>query len=281
MKRIIRIILFGVTGGCIAGYLLLCVAVAVFPEWFFYHPSQQISEIAKAHADELPFQEVEYQAADKTKLTAWFIPAEDSKKTIVFMHGNAQNVEAFYPKMKNFAEQGYGILMPEYRGFGGLKGKITQKNLEQDILAAVDYLTNLGYRQSDIYLYGMSLGSHMAVHTAIQRQEKGKFAGVILEVPFDSLLNVAKKRAPILPLDIIVNDKYDNMDEIQQIKSPILIMAAKLDRVVPVEFAENLYRIAPEPKTIKIYEKAHHSNLQHFRNDLDILKWMETYEKNI
>ena len=281
MKRIIKIIFWGTIGGCVAGYLLLCTAVAVFPEWFFYHPSQQISEVAKAHADELPFQEVEYQAADKTKLSAWFIPAEDNKKTIVFMHGNAQNVEAFYPKMKIFAERGYGILMPEYRGFGGIQGKITQKNLEQDALAAIDYLTNLGYRQEDIYLYGMSLGTHMAVHTAAQRQEKGNFAGVILEVPFDSLLNVAKKRAPILPLDILVSDEYDNMSDIRQIKSPILIMAAKLDRVVPVELAENLYRIAPEPKTIKIYEKARHNNLQHFHNDLDILKWMEIYEKNI
>lgn len=281
MKRIIKIIFIGIVSGCAIGYLLLCGAVVTFPEWFFYNPSQENSDLAKAHADELPFQTVEYQAKDKTKLLAWFIPSEDNKKTIVFMHGNAQNVEAFYPKMKIFAEQGYGILMPEYRGFGGVSGKITQQNLEQDALAAVDFLTNLGYSQKNIYLYGMSLGTYMALHTAVQRQNNGNFAGIILEVPFDSLLNVAKKRAPILPTDIIVRDQYDNTKIIQQIQSPILIMAAKLDKVVPVELAKNLYQIAPEPKTIKIYEKAHHSNLQHFRNDLDILKWMETHEKNI
>lgn len=231
--------------------------------------------------DELPFQEVEYQAIDKTKLSAWFIPAEDNRKTIVFLHGNAENVEAFYPKMKIFAEQGYGILMPEYRGFGHLAGKISQENLEKDALAAIDYLTNLGYTQENIYLYGMSLGAHMALYSAVQRQAKGIFAGIILEVPFDNMVNAAKNKAPFLPVNIIVKDKYDNLSAIQQIKSPILIMGAGQDKVVPVKLAKNLYEAAPEPKTLKIYDNGHHSNLQNYRNDLDILKWIEVYEKNI
>ena len=281
MKKITKLILAAVTGGCLLGYITFCGIVYAFPEMFLYHPSAEKSILKKAHEDELPFQEVDYQASDQTKLTAWFIPAEDNHKTIVFMHGNAGKVDTFYPKMRIFAEKGYGILMPEYRGFGGIKGKITQENLEKDALAAIDYLTNLGYKNEDIYLYGMSLGSHMAVHTAVQRQEQGSFAGVILEVPFDSLLNTAKKRFSFLPFDMIIRDEYDNMQEIQQIKSPILIMGAEKDKIVPVELAQKLYDAAPDPKDIIIYEKAHHGNLQNFHNDLDILKWIKEYEKNI
>ena len=139
--------------------------------------------------------------------------------------------------------------MPEYRGFGGIKGKITQTNLEADALAAVRYLHSLGYKNSDIYIYGMSLGSHMAINTVYQLQSSGEFAGLILEVPFDNLVNVVRKRVPSLfPLDMIVRDKYDNIDMISQISARTLIIGGDADTVVPVELAVNLYGHAAGPK---------------------------------
>ena len=279
--KMLKNIIGGLIGLVITAYLLVCCAVMFMPQKFFYEPSEQKANLNHAHLGEFPAQEVSYQADDGTQLMAWFIPAEQGQKTIVFMHGNAGNVENFYPKLKMFADLGYGIMMPEYRGFGGLNGKITQKNLEKDMLAAVKYLQDLGYQNADMYIYGMSLGSHMAIHTVHQLQANGIFAGLILEVPFDSLLNVAKGRVPYLPLDWIVADKYDNTKIIQNIQSPILVMGAGQDKVVPIELAKNLFKMAPEPKQILIYEQGQHGNLLEYRNDLDILKWMERNEKSI
>lgn len=248
---------------------------------FFYKPSQQPSELKNAHEYDYPAHEVNYVSADGTKLHAWYTAPLGKNKIIVFLHGNSYNIEEFYYKLKSFMLDGYGTFLPEYRGFGNIKGKINQKNLEDDALAAIRFLNKHGYKNEDIFLYGMSLGSHMAVHTAYQLQKNGIFAGVILEVPFDNIVNVAKKRAPYFPLDLLIRDKYDNTKEIAELKSPILIMGAGRDETVPVELAKQLYKHAPHNKKMIIYKNGRHGNLYNFRNDLDILNWIELNEKSI
>lgn len=262
-------------------YLLVCLVVMIFPRAFFYHPAADAPNIMNAREYDYPAHEVKYTSSDGTPLFAWYTPQEPGKKMIVFMHGNAGNIEGFYHKLKSFSYDGFGTFLPEYRGFGGIKGKINQKNLESDALAAVKFLKKNGLKNEDIYLYGMSLGSHMAIHTAHELQNEGAFGGVILEVPFDSLAHTAQKRVPFLPFNFLIFDKYDNLKEIKNIKSPILILGAQKDKIVPVELAESLYKQASDPKKMIIYKNGSHNNLFNFRNDLDILNWIELNEKGI
>lgn len=278
MKGIIKraLILIGLV------YVFLCAIVYFYPLPFFYNPSSTRSDLANAHQYGYPAEEVYYQSADGTPLLAWQTKPRKGQKTIVFMHGNSYNIEEFYHKLKTFSDNGYGTFLPEYRGFGGVKGKITQANLEADAIAAVKYLNAQGYKNEDIYIYGMSLGSHMATNTVYQLQKEGEFAGLILEVPFDSLLNVTKMVVPLpLPFDLIVKDKYDNLEMIQEIKSPLLVMGGSIDPTVPVVLAQNLYDHANRPKKMIIYQNGKHSNLFNFRNDLDVLKWLKGNEKGL
>lgn len=277
MKKLIKSILIGV----IVAYVLFCLVVVVFPQMFFYEPSPKKANLENAHEYDYLAQEVNYTSVDGTKLYGWYTPPTSKKNIIVFMHGNSYNIESFYYKLKSFVFDGYGTLLVEYRGFGGLDGKINQSNLEADAIASINFLNKLGYKNSEIYLYGMSLGSHMAIHTAYELQKNGEFAGVILEVPFDNIVNVAKTKVSWFPLNILIRDKYDNVEEISQLKSPVLIMGGTEDKKVPVELAKNLYKYAPKNKKMIIYKNGHHSNLFNFRNDLDILNWIEMNEKSI
>lgn len=263
-------------------YVFFCAIVYFYPLPFFYNPAKVRSDLSNARLYGYEAEEVHYASADGTPLMAWYTKPRDNKKTVVFMHGNSYNIEEFYHKMKSLADAGYGTFMPEYRGFGGLKGKITQANLEADAIAAVNYLHQQGYKNEDIYVYGMSLGSHMATNTVYQLQNEGRFAGLILEVPFDSLLNVTKMVVPIpLPFELVVKDKYDNLSMIGDIKSPLLVMGGTIDPTVPVVLAQNLYEHAGSPKKMIIYKNGKHSNLYNFRNDLDVLKWLEDNEKGL
>ena len=258
-------------------YVLFCVAVYVYPEAFFYGPSSEKSDITKARQNGYPAEEVFFKSADGTELPAWYTKPGKQNKIVVFMHGNSYNVEKFYNKMIPFVKAGYGTFMPEYRGFGGIKGRITQANLEADALAAVRFLQSRGYKNEDIIIYGMSLGSHMAVNTVHALQHEGAFAALVLEVPFDSLLNVTREIVPVpLPFELIVRDKYDNLSLIGDIKSPILIMGGSKDTLVPVVLAQNLYAHAPNPKEIIVYEGAGHNNLDSFKNYNDILSWLKS-----
>ena len=129
-------------------------------------------------------------------------------------------------------------------------------------------------------IYGMSLGSHMAVDAVFRRGQDDAFAALILEVPFDSVFNVVKQRFwPVFPFDLLVKDKYENASELARIKIPVLIMAAAQDRVVPPARAKALFKAANEPKKMIIYPGAGHSDLYEHHNYRDILQWLQDNEK--
>lgn len=272
IRKLIKKIIVGV----LIIYAAACVLIYFYPRPFFYNPTNQESVLENAHANGYKAEEIKYQSADGTPLFAWYTKPEAKHKVIIFMHGNSYNVEKFYHKMIPLMRAGYGTFMPEYRGYGNVPGQIRQHNLEADALAAVKELHKMGYKNEDIIIYGMSLGSHMATYSAYQLQKDGPFAALILEVPFDSLLNVTKLVVPVpLPLEYIVRDKYDNTQMITAIKSPILILGGSKDPTVPVELAKNLYKLAPQPKKMIIYQGGAHSDLYNFENYKDILNWLK------
>lgn len=270
--------LYKIAGIFIVVYAVFCVTVYYKPQLFFYNPSRQKSVLPEDAS--FPAEEVYYKAEDGTPLHAWYVKPRNGRPVIVFLHGNSYNIEKFYHKLLPLVKEGYGAFLPEYRGFGGIKGAITQSGLEMDTRAALQKLRRLGYSHKRIVLYGMSLGSYTSTYAAAELAEKQPFAGLILEVPFDSLINVVRKRVWFpLPLDMIIRDKYENQKNIAAIKTPLLVMGAGHDDVVPVELAENLFAAAAEPKELIIYEHGGHSNLFDFENCKDILVWLENNEK--
>ena len=260
-------------------YATFCLTVYLYPQLFFYNPSMQKSVLPQDA--EYPAQEVYYKAEDGTHLYAWYTKPTSGKPIIVFFHGNSYNIEQFYHKLEPLIKEGYGTFLPEYRGFGGIEGAITQANLEMDTRAALKKLRRLGYSNSRIFLYGMSLGSYTSTYAAAELGGKKKpFAGLILEVPFDSLINVVKKRVWFpLPLELIIRDRYDNSTNISEIKTPLLVMGAGKDEVVPVELAQSLFDLAEDPKDLIIYEQGQHGNLFENENYKDILNWLKQNEK--
>lgn len=257
-------------------YVGLCAAVYYYPHLFFYNPTHKASNINNAHANGYKAEIVKYYASDGTALEAWYTKPGAMRKVIVFMHGNSYNVENFYHKMIPFVNAGYGTLMPEYRGFGNVSGEIKQENLEKDALAAITYLHSKGFKNKDIIVYGMSLGSHMAVNSVYQNQSQGNFDALILEVPFTSLEDTLRAIVPVyMPWKFILKDKYENTEMLSKIKCPVLILGGSEDQTVPVELARNLYTYSNEPRKIIVYEGAAHNNLYNFKNYADILEWLK------
>lgn len=264
----------------ITSWVVFCTSVYFMPELYFYNPSLNKADITNATSNDFPAEEVKYNSYDGTELYGWFIKPKNNK-IIVFFHGNSYNIESFYHKLTPLVEGGYGAFIGEYRGFGGIKGKINEKNLGEDAISAVKYLYSQGFTNKDLILYGMSLGSYTSTHTAYSLGKGEAFAGLILEVPFDSILNVVKQRIPnIFPFSYIIKDKYDNTSKISQLNLPVLIMGASDDKVVPIERAEDLYKQANNPKKMITYKGASHSGLYNYRNWRDIRDWLKANEKN-
>ena len=101
-----------------------------------------------------------------------------------------------------------------------------------------------GVDEKNIVIYGESLGTGVATHLSQNKE----FAGVILETPFTSMIDAAKKFYPYIPVGLLLKDKFENKNKIKNIKSPILIMDGEKDQIVPFEMGKKMFEIANEPK---------------------------------
>jgi len=93
-------------------------------------------------------------------------------------------------------------------------------------------------------LYGESLGTSVAIEVGQNRD----FAGIILEAPFTSMIDIGKKYYPIFPVKLLLKDKYVSKNKIKNINSPVLVMHGKKDKIVPFYMGKKIYDLANQPK---------------------------------
>lgn len=256
---------------CLVGYLLFLVVIVIFQRCFLYFPFDN----ARPDLTRSPDMDViKVETADGLALQGWYKePAEKDKPVILFFHGNAGSIEVRPAKIMPFLENKYGVLLAEYRGYGGNPGKPSEQGLYQDGRAYLDWLIEeQKIKPENIVLYGESLGSGIAVQMGTEYNIKG----LILEVPFSSALDVARLKFFIIPFkNILMWDQYLSDEKIAKITKPVLIGVAGKDIVIPSQFGRKLYEAANEPKLIFEYPLATHMDIHHHgfaRDMIDFVK---------
>ena len=93
-------------------------------------------------------------------------------------------------------------------------------------------------------LYGESLGTAVAIEIG----QNKNFAGMILESPFTSMVEMGKKYYPFFPVQLLLKDRYESINKIKNINFPVLVMHGKKDKIVPFYMGEKIYNLANMPK---------------------------------
>ena len=190
-------------------------------------------------------EKVKIRTSDDIELLGWFHKKDLNRfKTIVYFHGNAGKLENRIHKLNHFKDIDVNFLIISWRGFSGNSGKPTEKGLYEDGKSTIDWLKNIGLSDKDIVLYGESLGTGIATHIAQNR----KFAGLVLETPFTSMVDAAKNVYPYIPVGILLKDRYENEKKIKHINIPVLVMHGEADQIVPFKMGKKIYEIANKPK---------------------------------
>jgi fermentation-respiration switch protein FrsA (DUF1100 family) len=145
--------------------------------------------------------------------------------------------------MYKLAEPGYGVFLPEYRGYGGNKGHPSEKGLYADARSALLYLHQQGIPYSKMVIFGESIGAAVT----LQMAQEFKVAGVILQSPFKSMKMMAKLHYPWMVLPPW--DKFDNERKIKELELPVLIIHGNNDKFVPYSHGRDLYYEAKQSKT--------------------------------
>jgi len=242
----------------LAAYAVLVSGIYVFQRHLLYFPDVSHPELGALA--ELGVREVKVTTADGVSLLSWYLPPRDGRPVIAYFHGNGGHIGYRAERLRRFGRDGLGVLMLEYRGYGGNPGSPTEAGLHADATAAVDFLEDCGIMSNRLVLYGESLGSGVAVSLAAQHD----VAGLILEAPFTSVAEVAQYHYSFVPASILVRDRFDSLSRIAKVKAPILVLHGERDRIVPVRFGRALFDAAPEPKELWLAPEAGHEDLAWF-----------------
>ena len=237
--------------------LIFFVVITLFMYFFqrhmMYFPAHDKPDITPIAVK--GWQEVELVTNDGLRIYSWYAPPQPQNPVILYFHGNAGHIAYRLPLVRQFTESGFGVLLLEYRGYGGNEGEPSEKGLYQDGHAAMAFLHQQQISANDILFYGESLGSGVAVHLA----QKYPVCAVVLQSPFTSMADLARYHYPWAILKPW--DRYNSLEKIQSIKTPLLILHGKQDQIVPITQARRLYEKAKEPKQFAEFEEGAHNNL--------------------
>lgn len=203
----------------------------------------------------LPFEEVIFTTKDGLELSAWFIPAEDARFTLLFAHGNAGNISHRMEKIKFFHDLRLNVLIFDYRGYGKSQGKPSEKGLYLDIRAAYDYLSSRKIAAQQLIGYGESIGGAVVIELAAQKP----LGALIIDSTFSSAKDMTKLVYPFIPPWVFAS-RFDCLDKVKSIRIPKLFIHSINDEIVPYKLGRKLFENAAPPKEFLQIHGGHNSN---------------------
>ncbi len=189
-------------------------------------------------------------ASGDGEITAVYLKKPNAEYTILFSHGNAEDLGHVVPFMQSFYDLGYSVLMYDYRGYGTSAGQPSTVHAKQDAVAAYNWLVQeQKIHPGKIISQGRSLGGGVAVWLAA----KHEVGGLVTEISFTSAFRV-KTRWKMLPWD-----KFDSLRSIRHVHCPVLVIHGTDDVKVPFWHGQKVYNAAREPKRHLWIEGGRHS----------------------
>lgn len=238
----------------------LGIALYVFQERLIFHPLK----LSDKHIFkfEQTFQEINYLTDDGNIINALLFKSISKAKGIIFYHhGNADNLEYWGAKAIDFTSRSYDVLMYDYRGFGKSTGKVRNEKMIISDAQMIYKKLLYDYKERDIILYGISLGTGIATRLAYENNPKI----LILETPYFNFYDVSKFHYPYLPNSILLHYQFKNNKLLPEIKIPIYIFHGTEDETVPFNSSERLVNLAKNIELTTIKDGSH-SNLNTFHD---------------
>lgn len=239
-------------------YAALVGGLFVLQRQLIYLPMAEAPSRQQAGLQDM--REVVLATSDGLALNAWY-RAGNGRPTIVYFHGNAGHIGHRGGKVRPFLDAGWGMMLVEYRGYGGNPGSPAEEGLYADGRAALAFLEKEGVDPGALVLYGESLGSGVAVRLAAERGPVRPVGALVLEAPFTSIPDVAATHYPFVPARWLVRDRFDSEAMIAEVRAPLLVVQGERDRVVPIRLGRRLFEAARDPKEARWIADADHNDL--------------------
>lgn len=267
MERDLRLILKLAAGAGLAMGLLALI-VPVLQRHLMYFPDT--THFTPAEAGLSGVAERVLETADGERVIAWYAKAKPGQPTILYFHGNAGSLETRNERIRKYMARGLGVFMMTYRGFGGSSGQPSEAANVADAMLAYTTLAASGVDPLDIIVYGESLGTGVAVQVAAEK----RVAGLVLDAPYTSMVDLAALHHPFIPGRWFMTDRYETRRHIAKIGAPLLVMHGEKDSIVPIEMGREIFSRAPDPKALKTFPQAGHDDHYKFGSYDALYAWI-------
>jgi uncharacterized protein len=210
--------------------------------------------------------DVQLTTSDGLPLGAWYVPARGPAGgfTILVANGNAGDRSLRAPLARALSNQGFGVLLFDYRGFGGNPGSPSEQGLAQDVRAARHFLIEEGVPGNRLLYYGESLGAAVVAELATEHPP----AGLVLRSPFTDLASVGQIHYPFLPVRALLRDRFPVAQYVARVAVPITVVYGTEDSIVPPEESRRSVAAARGPTRLVAVEGADHNDAALLNGDV-------------
>ena len=205
----------------------------------------------------LEVKEIYIETDDKERLHSYWISNTNSKRLLIYFHGNAGNISHRLSDLMQLSKYDVNVLGIDYRGYGKSSGKPSEEGIYLDGKAAYKYaLETLGFLQKNIFVFGRSIGTTVAIDISQNKD----IAGLILVSPLTSGKAQAKEQGLAL-FASFAGDSFNNISKIHNIRCPLLVIHGTQDEVIPFSMGKEIFRKAKVIKQFVAIDNAGHNNL--------------------
>jgi pimeloyl-ACP methyl ester carboxylesterase len=232
-------------------YLLACGILYLGQDRIIFNPDQLPEDFRFRDGEE-----IEIKVDEGVYLNSIFLPSEQSKGVILYLHGNRGSNRRCLRQADGLRGNNYDILMPDYRGYGKSDGQIkSEKQLLNDVQKVYDYLSTR-YDESKIVIVGYSLGTGMASYLAAQNNP----SRLVLIAPYLSFYNLKDQWVRVIP-DFLVKYPLNNQKYLKDVTCPITLFHGTSDEVIPYESSVTLAQLNPAAKLIPLDGTSHRGSI--------------------
>ncbi|MEI6947177.1 alpha/beta fold hydrolase [Paraflavisolibacter sp. H34] len=227
----------------VIGYVLICILLFFLQEKLIFFPDK-LSKDYRFRFNR-PFEELFIQGPGGKLLNGVLFTIHSSKGLVFYLHGNAGSLDSWGEVAGTYTDLGYDVFLLDYPGYGKSEGVLrSQDQLFGAVQAAYDALKKR-YSEQRIVVLGYSIGSAPAAHLAAANHPRL----LILQAPFYSLTDMARRHYPLVP-PFILRYRLETYKYLQDCPMPVVLFHGDRDEVVNYQSSVRLRRLLQPADTL-------------------------------
>lgn len=198
-------------------------------------------------------------------LLAWWGPAATTSTAcagVLLLHGKGKNRAEMMPLGRALQRAGFSVLLPDYRGYGGVEGTPTTAGMFSD--AALSYRRlreKLGDSVIPIVVIGHSMGTALAARVAREHEP----AATIYLSPFDRISTLVRARAGAAGPRLFDTTRFafNPVDDAAAVRGRQMVVVAGRDLLIRTSVSDAFIAgLSPRPSVLRDPTASHDGVLE-------------------